>query len=60
MRIEKVSYRMLRVVADYENDSVEMTAVLDTDDTPTEVIKALKKACSRALGGGTRDQDTPF
>lgn len=49
MKIKSVAYSMLRVVAQFENDRVEITVELDKDDKLETIIPKLKQSCEQAL-----------
>lgn len=53
MKIKTISYSMLRVTKQYENDRAEVTVELNEGDDPGEAVKMARDVCEKALA--TRD-----
>jgi hypothetical protein len=50
MRIKTISYAMLRVTGQYENDRVEVTVELEDEfDNVGKAVKLARAACEKAL-----------
>ena len=52
MKIKQVSYSMLRVKAQYENDRVEVIVELDKGDTVEDAVHEAKAICAAAIMEG--------
>lgn len=49
MRVKSITYAMLRVQRQFENDRVEATVELEAGDTIAEAIAEAKRVCTLAL-----------
>jgi hypothetical protein len=49
MKIKTVTYSMLRVTKQFENDRAEVTVELGPNDDPGKAFDAAKKECLAAL-----------
>lgn len=49
MKIKSVTYAMLRVTKQFENDRAEVTIELDPKDKPSDAFDMAKKECLAAL-----------
>lgn len=53
MKIKTITYRMLRVTEQFENDAVEVTVQLNANEDEGEAVRMAKSTCEKALA--TRD-----
>lgn len=49
MKVKTVTYAMLRVTKQFENDRVEVTIELDAKDKPQDAAELAKRECLAAL-----------
>jgi hypothetical protein len=52
MKITEVSYSMLRVTKQFENDRVEVTIQLEEGDSPSVSIEKARMLCDESLAAG--------
>lgn len=52
MKITEVTYRMLRVTKQYENDTAEVTIQLEDGDSPSISLEKARSLCDESLAAG--------
>ena len=52
MKVTQLSYSMLRVKAQYENDRVEVTVELNKGDSVSDAVHEAKAICAAAIMEG--------
>lgn len=59
MKIETVTYRRLRNLGNYENETVELTATVDTSEAAADVYEDLKALAEGMLYSGDKPRRRP-
>lgn len=52
MKVTEVSYSMLRVTKQFENDRVEITIQLEEGDSPSKSLETARLLCDENLAAG--------
>ena len=52
MKVTEVSYSMLRVTRQFENDRVEVTIQLEEGDSPSKSLETARLLCDENLAAG--------